>query len=189
MKYSVLSSLRVWLPYYNAIRQTVVDPMHNLFTGTARKVLATWKEKKILTDAHFGSIQSLCWLFLCAKDIGRIPHKIASGFSGFKWDQWRSWTIIYWSWLVLHKPLLPPPHYEMWRKYVVAIYLISRKSATLVDLDKADALLVQFCKDFEGLFGSQECTINMHLHCHLKECAFLITAPLMHSGYICIWAM
>lgn len=188
VKYSVLSSLR--LPYYNAIRQTVVDPMHNLFTGTAHKVLATWKEKKILTDAHFGSIQSLVDSFCVPKDIGRIPHKIASGFSGFKSDQWRSWTIIYS--LVVLKPLLPPPHYEMWRKYVEAIYLICRQSVTLLDLDKADASLVHFCKDFESLFGSQECTINMHLHCHLKECiidygppyAFWVYAFERCNGYL-----
>lgn len=188
VKYSVLSGLR--LPYYNPIRQTVVDPMHNLFTGTAHKVLATWKEKRILTDDHFGSIQRLVDSFCVPKDIGRIPHKIASGFSGFKSDQWRSWTIIYS--LVVLKPILPPQHYQMWRKYVEAVYLICRQSVSLVDLDKADALLVNFCKEFESLFGSQECTINMHLHCHLKECimdygppyAFWVYAFERCNGYL-----
>lgn len=188
VKYSVLSSLR--LPYYNAIRKTVVDPMHNLFTGTARKVLTIWKEKGILKNEHFTSIQSTVDSFCVPKNIGRIPHKIDSGFSGFKSDQWRSWTIIYS--LVVLKPILPPQHYEMWTKYVEAVYLICRRSVSLVDLDKADKLLVLFCMDFESLFGSQECTINMHLHCHLKECildygppyAFWVYAFERCNGYL-----
>ena len=188
VKHSVLSRLR--LPYYDAIRQTVIDPMHNLFTGTAHKVLATWKEKKILTDEHFSSIQSTVDSFSVPSDIGQIPSKISSGFTGFKSDQWRSWTIVYS--LVALKPILPRQHYVMWAKFVEAIYLICRRSVSLVDLDRADKLLVSFCEDFESLFGSQECTINMHLHCHLKECiqdygppyAFWVYAFERCNGYL-----
>ena len=36
-------------------------------------------------------------------------------------------------------------------------------------LVEADALLLSFCKKFEELYGSSFCTINLHLHCHLKE--------------------
>ena len=188
VKHSVLSSLR--LPYYNAIRHTIIDPMHNLFTGTAHKVLATWKEKQILSDEHFSSIQGTVNSFCVPSNIGRIPSKIASGFSGFKSDQWRTWTIIYS--LVALKPILPPEHYIMWAKFVEAIYLICRRSVSLIDLEKADKLLVSFCQDFESLFGSQECTINMHLHCHLRECiqdfgppyAFWVYAFERCNGYL-----
>ena len=166
VKYSVLSSLR--LPYYNFVQQSVIDPMHNLFTGTAHKVLATWKGNKILTREHFEDIQTLIDAFCVPRSVGRIPHKISSGFSGFKSDQWRTWTVVYS--LVALKPLLPSQHYTMWVKFVEAVYLICRRSVTLDDIEKADELFLSFCEDFEQLFGSQECTINMHLHCHLKDC-------------------
>lgn len=46
-----------------------------------------------------------------------------------------------------------------------AIYFICHQSETLVDLDKADTLFVNVCKDFQSL-RSQECITNRYL----KEC-------------------
>ena len=39
----------------------------------------------------------------------------------------------------------------------------------LDDLNKADDLLLQFCRQFEDLYGREKCTPNMHLHCHIRE--------------------
>ena len=38
------------------------------------------------------------------------------------------------------------------------------------DLKKADMLLLKFCRQFEVLYGKDSVRVNMHLHCHLKEC-------------------
>ena len=38
------------------------------------------------------------------------------------------------------------------------------------DIQKADLLLLDFCKSFEKVFGPQHVTCNMHLHNHLKDC-------------------
>ena len=34
----------------------------------------------------------------------------------------------------------------------------------------AHSLLVEFCEEFEQLYGKKHCTMNLHLHCHLREC-------------------
>lgn len=34
------------LPYFDCVRFTIVDPMHNLFLGTAKRMLETWLEEK-----------------------------------------------------------------------------------------------------------------------------------------------
>ena len=37
-------------------------------------------------------------------------------------------------------------------------------------VDQAHILLVEFCKQFESLYGPEHCTPNMHMPLHLKEC-------------------
>ena len=46
-------------------------------------------------------------------DIGRIPHKILSGFSSFTADQWKNWEM-YYSLIALHD-ILSNDVLECWR--------------------------------------------------------------------------
>ena len=100
--------------------------------------------------------------------IGRIPHKIASGFSSFSADQWKNWTI-YYSLIVLHNKL-PKEHLECWRHFVLACRKLLSYKLSHVDIQLGDALLLQFCKRFERLYGKDSVTPNMHMHAHLKAC-------------------
>ena len=84
-RYSVL--LR--LPYFDPVQMTVIDPMHNLLLGTARHMVSVWKELKILQDNKLDSIQAKVNAFVTPDDIGRIPSKISSSFSGFTAEQWK----------------------------------------------------------------------------------------------------
>ena len=92
IKYSVLTQL----PYFDPIRFTIiVDPMHNLFLGTAKIMLKkVWLEKKLSTDHQFELIQTRVDATTVPSDIGRIPHKILSSFSGFTVEQWKNWVTI-----------------------------------------------------------------------------------------------
>ena len=47
-RYSVLLEL----PYYDAIRMCVVDPMHNLLLGTAHHVVSVWKQLPFTVFLH-----------------------------------------------------------------------------------------------------------------------------------------
>lgn len=38
------------------------------------------------------------------------------------------------------------------------------------ELNKADELLMEFLNSFERLYGKEFCTINLHLHTHLRSC-------------------
>ena len=44
------------------------------------------------------------------------------------------------------------------------------RKLSLVNIKLADALLLQFCKRSEHVYGADIITRNMHLHCHLKDC-------------------
>ena len=141
-RYSVLLNL----PYFNPIRMCIVDPMHNLLLGTAKHMLSVWTDVGLLSPVHFKEIQTKVDSFVTPQDIGRIPSKIASGFSGFKADQWRNWTIIYS--LVCLKTILPYTHYNCWQLFVKACHLLCKRSITLEQLDGVDKLLVEFCEIF-----------------------------------------
>ena len=54
--------------------------------------------------------------------MGRIPHKIASSFSSFTADQWKTWTMVF-SMYALHG-VLEQEHLECWYLFVQACNII-----------------------------------------------------------------
>ena len=91
-----------------------------------------------------------------------------SGFSSFTADQFKNW-IVYYS-LVAMRGILTDAHLECWRHFALACRILVKFELTHADILLADALLLQFCKRTERLYGKSALTPNMHLHCHLKEC-------------------
>ena len=107
-RFTILSELS----YLDIVKNTIIDPMHNLFLGTAKHILQTWKERDILKESQFPLIQSKIDNISVSRKVGRIPGKILHGFSRFTADQWKSWTLIF-SIFCLHS-VLPPEHLECW---------------------------------------------------------------------------
>ena len=105
-KYSVLFQL----PYYDAVRFVIIDPMHNLFLGLAKSTLKVWKENDLIGEKDFDLLQRRVNAVVPPPEIGRIPSKIATGFSGFTTDQWKNW-VCYYSAFAL-KGILPKEHYD-----------------------------------------------------------------------------
>ena len=63
--------------------------MHNLLLSTSKKVIELWKTKNVLTEKHLVEIQKRVDSFTCPSDVGRLPLKISSHFSGFTAEQWK----------------------------------------------------------------------------------------------------
>lgn len=162
-RYSVLLEL----PYFDPVRMLVVDPMHNLFLGTAKHMIRLWIDNNVLTKEKFEHIQKVVDGMNVPSNIGRIPHKIESSFSGFTADQFKNWTILY-SIPCLYG-IIDDSNLEYWRHFVLACRLLCKKSITPVDVDTADALLNKFCRRIQLMYGESACTPNMHMHNHLKE--------------------
>ena len=101
-------------------------------------------------------------------NIGRIPRKICSQFASLIADEWKNWTN-YCSIMCL-RDILPQEHLECWRHFVLACRYLCRHTITSTDIRFADALLLQFCKRCELLYGKSCITPNMHVHAHLREC-------------------
>ncbi|XP_058880312.1 uncharacterized protein LOC131737148 [Acipenser ruthenus] len=164
-EYGVRYSVLLELPYFDIVQVHVIDPMHNLFLGTAKHVIEIWKEQGILTDKDMKSIQEKIDDFEVPSDLGRIPNKIQSSFTA---DQWKNWTL-YFS-IPCLTGILPSQHLEIWKLFVKACYLLCSYVMTHEMLVEADPELITFCKMFEEKYGSDYVTPNMHLHGHIKEC-------------------
>ena len=163
LRYSILLEL----PYFDAPRMCIIDPMHNLLLGTAKHMVDIWKKLQLLEDKHFDIIQQRVDGFVAPSNSGRQPtSKFLSKFSGFTAEQWKSWTLYYS--LFSLKGILPFRHYQCWQVFVKACFLICRRTVTLAQVQEADHLLLEFCHKFVSLYGKDYCTSNLLLHCHLK---------------------
>ena len=166
-KYGIRFSCLVKLPYFDCSRMCIVDPMHNLLLGTAKRLMNIWMALEILDVKKLISVQEAVDGFTTPIDIGRVPLKIASKFSGFTAEQWKSW-VLYFSLPVL-KPLLPAVHYDYWHKFVRACYIFCRRNISEEQVNIGDMTIMNFCECFLSLYGKSLLTPNIHLHGHLAS--------------------
>ena len=68
------------LPYFNITRSHVIDPMHNMYLGTAKHVMKTWRESNIIREDKLSVIQERVDEFNVPYNIGRIPYKNGSNY-------------------------------------------------------------------------------------------------------------
>lgn len=163
-RFSVLS----WLFYFDAIKYTIIDMMHNMLLGTPSRLIKIWLDLGLLDKASLRKIQDLLDQFKTPNGVGRIPHKVASKFSGFTADQYRLWTIVFSIFCLTD--ILPKEHLECWRNYVLACAMLVTRCIRRTTIDLADEKLMTFCEQFVQLYDEPAVTINMHLHGHIKEC-------------------
>lgn len=171
LKYGSRYSSLMELAYFDTVRFHIIDPMHNLFLGTAKyftKNILLNPTAPLISHHSNSIIQQRVDKCVVPSTLGRIPHKIASGYASFTADQWKTWTNVF-SLFSLHE-LLESDHFECWRLFVHASLLLTTPMITIDDAKKGHELLLEFCSRFESLFGSDKVTPNMHLHTHLISC-------------------
>lgn len=69
-QYGIRYSVLLQLPYFNAPRMCVVDPMHNLLLGTAKHMIEIWKSLNIISSKQYDDIQERVDSHVCPSDIG-----------------------------------------------------------------------------------------------------------------------
>ena len=134
------------IPYFNPIRNHVIDPMHNLLLGTAKHMIDVWVKVGLLSTQSFTAIKETTSLLTCPCDVGRLPVKIGSSFSGFTADQWKLWTTVY-SVIVL-KGVLPDNHLRIWLLFVHACSILCCRIVRKTDLQVAHTYIRQFSLQF-----------------------------------------
>ena len=164
-------SILMLLSYFDCVRFHVIDPMHNLFTGTAKHVMTkVWmkKDDPVISRASIVTVQDRIDHCKIPSTLGRIPRKIFSGFSSLTADEWKNWTTIF-SIFSLYD-LIEQEHLNCWRLFVSACRSFSTPLISLQEIDHGHESILRFCQEFERLYGSEQVTPNMHLHMHLADC-------------------
>ena len=167
-KFGVRFSNLLNIPYFNPVRCHVIDPMHNLLLGTSKHMLEVWVKLELVTKNSFDTIEKSASLLSCPNDIGRLPLKIGSSFSGFTADQWKMWTLAYSA--VVLKGVIPDNHLRIWLLFVRACTILCSRILKQSDLETAHNYLKQFCLKFIDAYGHEHFTPNMHMHIHLRDC-------------------
>ena len=82
------------LPYFHFVRFNIIDPMHNLFNGTAKHILKNvWldPEKPLLDKNNLQQIQEKMDKLKVPASVGRIQNS----FGGFTANQWKSFKVLF----------------------------------------------------------------------------------------------
>jgi len=163
VKYGTRYSELMQLDYFDCIRYTIIDPMHNLFLGTAKHIMKNiWLPNKILKQSDLKTIQQVIDSMKVPSNMGRIPNKIPSSFGSFTAEQWKFCTVVYSEFAL--KKYLPSEDYQIWLLFVNGCRIITAPVITIQSPAVAHSSLMQFCKKFESRYG------QMHLHSHLVNC-------------------
>lgn len=169
------------LPYFDPVRMLIIDPMHCLYLGITKHLMkSVWIDREILTPKQLQLLQECVNSCSAPANLGRIPHKIASNFSGFTADQFKNWTNLFS--LISLVQMLPEEHMKCWRVFVMASRVLSKHVLSVDDISGGDALLLQFCRLAKSLYGKSSITPNMHMACHIKDC-LLDNGP-MHGFWL-----
>ncbi|OAD69934.1 hypothetical protein PHYBLDRAFT_171957 [Phycomyces blakesleeanus NRRL 1555(-)] len=165
--FSDLASELHRLSYFEPVRSTIIDPMHNHFLGTAKRMVDKRILSKILTDADLVEMQNEANKLTLPRVYTTITSKIGKGFPFMKADGWKSWCLVYPP--AALKKHLPDELYVNWIHFVDACQLLTKPSITKNEIENAHQSLKKFCIGCEDLYDSDVLSPNMHLHLHLKE--------------------
>ena len=103
----------MYLSYYDCIRFSIIDIMHNMFLGTPKRIMYHWIDNGFISKRSLEDIQDTVKKCIVPSSVGRIPYKIASSFAHLTADEWKNWTLLF-SLIALHN-ILPAEHLQCWQ--------------------------------------------------------------------------
>ncbi len=163
-RYSVLLEL----DYFDVIRQTPIDAMHNLFLGIAKAFFELLVDRGILTDAKMAMITSNLENMFTNSSKSWLPKNIGSHWKFFNASEWKQWVMIYS--LPAFRGVIPIDYLKTWSLFVNACQLICKPLVSKSEAEKAHNLLCDYVKQLERQFGKETIKPNHHMSLHLKEC-------------------
>ncbi|OAD69113.1 hypothetical protein PHYBLDRAFT_172942 [Phycomyces blakesleeanus NRRL 1555(-)] len=155
------------LVYFNLVECTVINPIHNLYLKTAKRIMEKWRSSGLITDAHLAEMQLDADKMVLPEDYTPLGTKIGHGFPFMNANKWKSWYLVYFP--VLLRGRLPEAHLSNWTTFVNACQYLSMPSISTAHLDEAHQSLEAFCRECEKLYKVPFLLPNMHLHLHLRE--------------------
>lgn len=86
-------SILLELPYFLPIEMVLIDPMHNLFLGTAKhSARDLWIGRNIIKDSDLTQVEEKLKRAIVPSGLGHLPVSIKHGVF-LTAEQWKSWTL------------------------------------------------------------------------------------------------
>ncbi|OAD68539.1 hypothetical protein PHYBLDRAFT_63552 [Phycomyces blakesleeanus NRRL 1555(-)] len=141
--------------------------MHNLFLGTAKRMMEKWVADGLIDNKKLVAMQKIVENMTLLPDYTMLRSKISKGFPFMKADEWKSWCLVY-SPVVL-QGVLPKQKFENWMFFVNACRFLTKPNVSEDDVQSAHIALEKFGKGCERLYSKDLLSPNMHLHLHLRD--------------------
>lgn len=160
------------------------DVMHSVYMGSLKQILRLLFDTKYKNEPF-----SLCEKLSKANDRVRninLPHYMQRLLLEFDvklcyWKASLGRNFFLYIMLPVFRGILPDAYFDNLCMLVEGVSLLNSASISMSDLDRADKLLSQFCKDFQRLYGVRHMSLNIHYLRHLAQCV-LETGNLFHTN-------
>ena len=118
----------------------IIDPMHNLFLGTAKHFLILLKSRGVLSTENLEKINRQMTRIKqhCPEDVGRIPLEFKindhENLEGLTADQMKNWVICFS--IPSLKDKIPGKVFDCWKKFVMACFHLCNRVVTIHDVQR-----------------------------------------------------
>jgi hypothetical protein len=165
-------SVLLYLPYFQPTRDVVIDYIHGILLGIAKKLMTRWFDGKSYQEPYFighqtAAIDTMLKNIQPPYLIHRLPRKV-SKYSHWKASEIRSWLLFYSVPCLLD--ILPPVFITHLASLVEAVHIMLGEGISAMDLQRADVLIHSFCSNCATLYGENIMGLNVHNLPHLVEC-------------------
>ncbi|CAH1267164.1 Hypp3965 [Branchiostoma lanceolatum] len=166
-----------WLttvPHFDLIEGMAIDYMHGVLLGVTKKLIHFWfdetaknKGKPWYCGRRKAEVDNMLESIKPPMEVHRRPRSISTHLQHWKASEFRAW-LLYYS-LPVMVNILPERYYEHYTLLVMAIHTLLQSSITTEDLDRAEAQLLQFVREFQDIYGVDEVVCNFHCLVHYVD--------------------
>lgn len=161
------------LVWFDIIWGLVPDYMHGVLLGVTKMLLKLWFSSSYADQPFFvgRSIKQIDKHLKKMKptdDISRLPRKIENNMHHYKASELQMWLLFYSVPCLVD--IMPHAYLNHYCLFVEGIYILLSDSISEAQLLHAESSLQKFYLQFGELYGTNNCTINLHNACqHLAK--------------------
>ena len=168
VKYSELSRL----PYFDMVKNFLIDPMHNLLMGLVSDigdVLITNNNNNLMSDKERETLARRLSVLRVPYDLGRLPKTMLEKMSarGLKAQQWKNFIVTYAR--VCLRNIVPYQLYDIVKCLAEVIEIMLKDPISRQEVDEISSLLHKHHALYAKYFGKFEVSVNYHMALHIPE--------------------
>lgn len=163
-------SIAALIPQFDISKAFVPDYMHAVLLGIVRMLLFLWFQPKYrnkpfhVDDLMLEEIEELLCDIKPPSNVTRTPRPVEVT-KHWKASELRAFLLCYAP--IILKDKLAREYYDHFLLLVRGIHILLQSEIKAEEINLADTYLYIFVSDFEGLYGLEKCSFNLHSLLHL----------------------